>query len=466
MSYLSNIIGDPFYLGYFATPEALEAAYPVGVPGAFALVGSTDSIWIWDEGTMSWVDTGGPGPVGPTGYTGPTGPTGYTGYTGPQGAAAATGATGYTGYTGYTGPTGAASTVTGPTGYTGYTGPNGAPSTVTGPTGYTGYTGPDGAPSTVTGPTGPIGPTGYTGYTGPQGAAAATGATGYTGYTGYTGPTGAASTVTGPTGYTGYTGANGSAGSQGATGYTGYTGYTGHTGYTGAASTVTGPTGYTGYTGYTGADGGSSTTAVDSTQSVYNNYPIFFSGVNGTPTGDTWAVGGSLNAATRWDGTMLRATFGSSNVLTQFLPGNIGGSSAFFQFGNGKDIIISFNAKFSSASGLIGIGVSDNTDAFYDPSQDGGKILFTYNGTTLNAVNGETSETTTDVGTGITRTNWNNYRIHYTYGTNVKFYINNTLVATHTTNMPTSSNNGRFGIGAVTSGNTAELANVVISVEQ
>lgn len=67
---------------------------------------------------------------------------------------------------------------------------------------------------------------------------------------------------------------------------------------------------------------------------------------------------------------------------------------------------------------------------------------------------------------GITATNWNNYRIVYTYGTNVKFYINNTLVATHTTNRPTSSNNARFGIGAASSSKSAELANVVISVEQ
>lgn len=45
-------------MGYFATPEALEAAYPIGWPGAFAVVGSTDTIWVWDEDTMMWVDTG------------------------------------------------------------------------------------------------------------------------------------------------------------------------------------------------------------------------------------------------------------------------------------------------------------------------------------------------------------------------------------------------------------------------
>jgi hypothetical protein len=173
-----------------------------------------------------------------------------------------------------------------------------------------------------------------------------------------------------------------------------------------------------------------------------------------------------MGAGTRWNGNLMRATFGTNSSIAQFLPGNIGASSAFLQFGNGKDIIISYNAKYSSASGQIGIGISDSTDSFYLVTTDAGKLMFTYNGTTLNAVNGETSETTTDVSSGITRTNWNNYRIVYTYGTNVKFYINNVLKATHTTNLPTSSNNARFGIGGATNNNTAEVSNVVISVEQ
>lgn len=177
MAYLANKLSDVNSLGLFADQAALEAAYPVGAPGYYALLASTDTFWVWDEDTSAWIDSALQGPQGPTGPTG------------------------YTGFTGYTGPSGADSTVTGPTGYTG-------------PTGPTGYTGPDGA-ATNTGATGPTGYTGYTGYTGPIGA------------TGYTGPSGADSTVTGPTGYTGYTGPQGIVGSIGATGYTGYTGYTG-----------------------------------------------------------------------------------------------------------------------------------------------------------------------------------------------------------------------------------------------
>lgn len=210
-----------------------------------------------------------------------------------------------------------------------------------------------------------------------------------------------------------------------------------------------------------------STTGVDSTQSTYNNFVLTFSGSGTTPTGDTWDVGGTLNAATRWNGNLFRVTSGANIDVSQYLPGSVGSSSAFYQFGSTKDIIISFNAKFSSVTGQCGIGVVDATGAFYDVTTSAGKLMFTFDGTTLNAVNGEaTTNTTTDISSGLTLTNWNNFRIVYTYGTDIKFYVNNVLKATHTTNRPTSSNNGKFGIGFATTGKTAEVSNVVISIEQ
>lgn len=225
----------------------------------------------------------------------------------------------------------------------------------------------------------------------------------------------------------------------------------------------TGVIDFSGATSILGISG--SATAVDSTQSTYNNYEIGFSGSGATATGNTWDVS-AIDAATRWNWKLLRIVFGTNSYISQFLPGNIGSSNSFLQFGNGKDITISWNAKYSSASGQIGIGIADSTDCFYDVTANFGKMMFTYDGTTLNAVNGETTDTTTDVGAGITRTNWNAYKIVYTYGTDVKFYINNTLVATHTTNRPTTTDNIRFGIGGATASNTAEIANVVISVEK
>ena len=49
--------GSGLFLGYFADPTALNTAYPTGVAGNYAIVGSTDTVWVWDTGTSAWVDT-------------------------------------------------------------------------------------------------------------------------------------------------------------------------------------------------------------------------------------------------------------------------------------------------------------------------------------------------------------------------------------------------------------------------
>lgn len=59
MGYLSNALGDANNLGFFSTEAALTAAYPVGAPGYFAIVGTTGTIWIWDGG--AWIDSGAAG---------------------------------------------------------------------------------------------------------------------------------------------------------------------------------------------------------------------------------------------------------------------------------------------------------------------------------------------------------------------------------------------------------------------
>lgn len=43
--------------GYYANPSALEEAVPTGVDGDYAIVGTTDTIWMWDSDTQVWVDS-------------------------------------------------------------------------------------------------------------------------------------------------------------------------------------------------------------------------------------------------------------------------------------------------------------------------------------------------------------------------------------------------------------------------
>lgn len=45
-------------VGFYATYEALYAAHEVGYDGNWAIVGDTDTIWVWDSDTGTWRDTG------------------------------------------------------------------------------------------------------------------------------------------------------------------------------------------------------------------------------------------------------------------------------------------------------------------------------------------------------------------------------------------------------------------------
>lgn len=49
--------GDSHNLGWYATPQALSTAYPTAEDGDYAVVGSTDTVWIWDSDTNAWKDT-------------------------------------------------------------------------------------------------------------------------------------------------------------------------------------------------------------------------------------------------------------------------------------------------------------------------------------------------------------------------------------------------------------------------
>lgn len=45
-------------VGYYETVAALEAAHPTGEAGNWAIVGDSDTIYVWDTDTNAWVDTG------------------------------------------------------------------------------------------------------------------------------------------------------------------------------------------------------------------------------------------------------------------------------------------------------------------------------------------------------------------------------------------------------------------------
>jgi hypothetical protein len=63
--------GDQHNLGYYATQAALEEAHPTAEAGDWAIVGATDTVWIWDTDNSEWVDSDQKGQV--TSVNGQTG---------------------------------------------------------------------------------------------------------------------------------------------------------------------------------------------------------------------------------------------------------------------------------------------------------------------------------------------------------------------------------------------------------
>lgn len=49
--------GSEHDFGFFDTVAELQAAHPTGNAGDFALIGATDTFWVWDTTTSAWVDS-------------------------------------------------------------------------------------------------------------------------------------------------------------------------------------------------------------------------------------------------------------------------------------------------------------------------------------------------------------------------------------------------------------------------
>jgi len=52
------VMSDPNKLGWYVDGAALAAAHPTADDGDWAIVGDTDSVWIWDSDTGTWKDSG------------------------------------------------------------------------------------------------------------------------------------------------------------------------------------------------------------------------------------------------------------------------------------------------------------------------------------------------------------------------------------------------------------------------
>lgn len=166
-------------------------------------------------------------------------------------------------------------------------------------------------------------------------------------------------------------------------------------------------------------------------------------------------------------GTTDLSWAGAGTIYSQ-IQGN--GSNSDYTAASSKDIRIKYRLKYQGAYGAskyFGIGIADATTTFDDVETSNAEgIRFVLNNATLYTSTGTgAANTNNNVSASLTYTNWNIFEIVFNPGTDAKFYINGTLVATHTTNIPTGSLQF-FGIGATDAGNLAFISPITFSIEQ
>ena len=181
-----------------------------------------------------------------------------------------------------------------------------------------------------------------------------------------------------------------------------------------------------------------------------------------------WLIGGNMAATTPTNGYAGAsglaeiASTGSGSMLAS-IPGT--GSTSAYSFATAKTLRIKFRMK-GLATNDMGIGlVNSGADLYAAQSSVTDSARFVSIAGTIYAVTANgTTNTNTNISSGITFGDWNTYEIVALPGTSVKFYINGTLKATHTTNLPTTACNF-FGF-AQTGGRTMYLTTPTISLEQ
>lgn len=127
------------------------------------------------------------------------------------------------------------------------------------------------------------------------------------------------------------------------------------------------------------------------------------------------------------------------------------GAGDALAFDNTNMVIMDWWAKLpASGTGDIHMGFGNDDNSFLQAYNDANeRVAFTQRGSTgvLYATISNGSLTQTDISSGLTVTNWNNYRIELDLGTNAKFYVNGVLKATLSTNLYTGTDGVKVGFG-------------------
>lgn len=188
---------------------------------------------------------------------------------------------------------------------------------------------------------------------------------------------------------------------------------------------------------------------------TYFNVHLLFNLWTGAVANDTtttfvnW-VRGSTDTAV-YPGGAFCDFIGTGSDYLKLTSGLLRGEGDNLSWDNTNIIILDWWAKLpSTATGDIHMGFGNDDNSFLTAYNDTNeRVAFTQRGSTgvLYATMSNGSLTQTDISSGVTVTNWNNYRIELDLGNNALFYVNGVLKATLSTNLNTSSDNIVIGFG-------------------
>ena len=128
------------------------------------------------------------------------------------------------------------------------------------------------------------------------------------------------------------------------------------------------------------------------------------------------------------------------------------GPGDVLEWSDAKDVIVEFGVNLdSTGTDVVGFGLSNTAHSFSNfESQTDDAACFSINTDGklyAHTADAGTGHTETEI-TGITLTNWNTFRIEFEAATAVRYYVNGTLEATITTNLPNGNNDIKFGMGS------------------
>ena len=186
-----------------------------------------------------------------------------------------------------------------------------------------------------------------------------------------------------------------------------------------------------------------STTPVDNfslSTKATQTYHTQVADLNATMSGWTLTTTTVSSYAAGWH-TVLTPSGGAAFAIETTLPWS--GTTSSYSPTLSKEIRILGRMRALSLStdrAWFWMVVDTSTNQIYTAQTDvSNSVRFINNGGVLYAHNANgTTATSTNVTGALTLANFNTYEIVFTPGTSATFYVNGTLVATHTTNLPTT----------------------------